>query len=192
MSWRERPCHGICSLCLTGVDFLFLAICFCLCVSRHFRRAIGRARGMSEQSAKDFPALRNERHRLETRYSNQSGDRFSGAPIAIGAQFRMTRSVRRVVHALPKRKAPLLGSAALTAAFGFCSMAKKSPFRCAGAMSSNSSPNRSQILSTLADRFICGPIGPAFKRGVDCHSDAGKSAGSDKRKGNNSRLRRAA
>ena len=45
---------------------------------------------MSEQFAKGFSASRNEQHRFETRYSNQGGDRLSGAPIAIGARFRMS------------------------------------------------------------------------------------------------------
>jgi len=45
---------------------------------------------MREQSAKGFSASKDKQRYGESRYSNLSSDRLSGAPIAIGARFRMS------------------------------------------------------------------------------------------------------
>jgi len=54
---------------------------------------------MRERSEKGFSASTNKQ-RGESRYSNQSSDRLSGAPIAVGSRFKMSalgaaRSPRR-------------------------------------------------------------------------------------------------
>lgn len=45
---------------------------------------------MREQYAKGFSASKDKQRHGESRYSNLSSDRLSGAPIAIGARFRMS------------------------------------------------------------------------------------------------------
>lgn len=55
---------------------------------------------MRERSEKGFSASKNKQRRGKSRYSNPSSDHLSGAPIAVGLQFKMSalgaaRSPRR-------------------------------------------------------------------------------------------------
>lgn len=82
---------------------------------------------MSEQSAKDFPALRNEQHRLQTRHSNQSGDRLSGVPIAIGARFRMSALGAARSPRLAKKEGTIVGVSRINSSLRVLFDGSKSP-----------------------------------------------------------------
>jgi hypothetical protein len=68
---------------------------------------------MSEQSAKGFSAAKNEQRRGESRYSNQNSDRLSGAPIAIGARFRMSALGAARSPRLAKKEGTIVGGGRL-------------------------------------------------------------------------------
>ena len=82
---------------------------------------------MSEQSAKEFSALRNEQHRFETRYSIQSGDRLPGAPIAIGARFRMSALGAARSPRLAKKEGTIVGCSRLNSSIRVLFDGSKSP-----------------------------------------------------------------
>jgi hypothetical protein len=82
---------------------------------------------MSEQSAKDLSALGNEQHRFESRYSIQSGDRSSGAPIAIGARFRMSALGAARSPRLAKKEGTIVGVSRLNSSLRVLFDGSKSP-----------------------------------------------------------------
>lgn len=82
---------------------------------------------MSEQSAKDFSALRNEQHRLEARHSNQGGDRLPGAPIAIGARFRMSALGAARSPRLAKKEGTIVGVSRINSSLRVLFDGSKSP-----------------------------------------------------------------
>ena len=82
---------------------------------------------MSEQSAKDFPALKNEQRRVELRYSNQSSGRLSGAPVAIGARFRMSALGAGRSPRLAKKEGTIVGVSRLNSSLRVLFDGSKSP-----------------------------------------------------------------
>jgi len=83
---------------------------------------------MSEQSAKDFSALRDERHRLEARHSNpQGGGRLPGAPTAIGARFRMSALGAARSPRLAKKEGTIVGVSRINSSLRVLFDGSKSP-----------------------------------------------------------------
>jgi hypothetical protein len=82
---------------------------------------------MSKQSAEDFSASRNEQHRFETPYSIQSGDRLSGAPIAIGVRFRMSALGAARSPRLAKKEGTIVGVGRLNSSLRVLFDSSKSP-----------------------------------------------------------------
>jgi len=82
---------------------------------------------MSEQSAKDCSALRNEQRRFETRYSIQSGYRLPGTPIAIGARFRMSALGAARSPRLAKKEGTIVGVSRLNSSLRVLFDGSKSP-----------------------------------------------------------------
>jgi hypothetical protein len=82
---------------------------------------------MSERSAKGFPTSKNEQNRFETRYSNQKSDRLSGAPIAIGARFRMSALGAARSPRLAEKEGTIVGVSRLNSSIRVLFDGSKSP-----------------------------------------------------------------
>ena len=82
---------------------------------------------MSEQSAKGSPGSRNEQHRLETRHSNQRGDRLPGPTIAIGARFRMSALGAARSPRLAKKEGTIVGVSRINSSLRVLFDGSKSP-----------------------------------------------------------------
>jgi hypothetical protein len=82
---------------------------------------------MSEQSAKGFSASKNEHNRFESRYSHQSGDRVLGAPIVIGARFRMSALGAARSPRLAKKEGTVVGVSRINSSIRVLFDGSKSP-----------------------------------------------------------------
>lgn len=82
---------------------------------------------MSEQSAKDFSALRNEQHRLEIRPPSQGAARLSGEPVAIGARFRMSALGAARSPRLAKKEGTVVGISRINSSLRVLFDGSKSP-----------------------------------------------------------------
>lgn|ERR1700674_4040829 len=81
---------------------------------------------MSEQPAK-FSALRSEQQRLETLHSSKGGDRLPGAPIAIGARFRMSALGAARSPRLAKKEGTIVGVSRINSSLRVLFDGSKSP-----------------------------------------------------------------
>ncbi len=82
---------------------------------------------MSERFAKGSPRSRNEQHRLETRRSNQSGDRLPGPTIAIGTRFRMSALGAARSPRLAKKEGTIVGVSRINSSLRVLFDGSKSP-----------------------------------------------------------------
>lgn len=80
---------------------------------------------MSEPSAKDLSALRDER-RIENRHSNR-GDRLSVATVAIGARFRMSALGAARSPRLAKKEGTIVGVSRINSSLRVLFDGSKSP-----------------------------------------------------------------
>jgi hypothetical protein len=99
---------------------------------------------MSEQSAKGFSAAKNEQHRIESRYSNQSSVRLSGAAIAIGARFRMSALGAARCPRLAKKEGNIVGASRLNSSIRVLFDGSKSPISLHRDYVEQLIPNRSE------------------------------------------------
>jgi hypothetical protein len=82
---------------------------------------------MSEKSAKGLSASKNKQRRVESRYSNQSRNRLLGAPIAIGARFRMSALGAARSPRLAKKEGTIVGVSRLNSSIRVLFDGSKSP-----------------------------------------------------------------
>jgi hypothetical protein len=82
---------------------------------------------MSEKSAKGLSASKNKQRRVESRYSNQSRNRLSGAPITIGARFRMSALGAARSPRLAKKEGTIVGVSRLNSSIRVLFDGSKSP-----------------------------------------------------------------
>ena len=82
---------------------------------------------MSEQPAKRISASKNEQHRFGSRYSNQGSDRLSGAPIAIGARFKMSALGAARSPRLAKKEGTIVGVSRINSSLRVLFDGSKSP-----------------------------------------------------------------
>jgi hypothetical protein len=82
---------------------------------------------MSERSAKGFSASKNVQRHGESRYSNRSNDRLSGAPVVIGARFRMSALGAARSPRLARKEGTIVGGSRLNCSIRVLFDGSKSP-----------------------------------------------------------------